>query len=131
MRLSLTAGRHGSNDAFPTFPALIETTDAQWARFEPLLPDRTTRRGGRWLDHRQVVVTIAFKYRTGKRGWTCPSISVKSRAPVNRASCCYGGRQSATAPPGSSSRALRPVMRLPTGSRRASKAWPSGWGSAQ
>ncbi|MFD8795276.1 IS5 family transposase [Streptomyces vinaceus] len=40
-------------------------TDAQWARIEPLLPDRTPRPGGRWRDHRQVIDAIAFKYRTG------------------------------------------------------------------
>ncbi|HEY9372695.1 MAG TPA: IS5 family transposase [Streptomyces sp.] len=40
-------------------------TDAQWARIEPLLPDRTPKRGGRWRDHRQVLDAIAFKYRTG------------------------------------------------------------------
>ncbi|WP_443043457.1 IS5 family transposase [Streptomyces sp. GF20] len=40
-------------------------TDAQWARIEPLLPDRTPRRGGRWRDHRQVIDAIAWKYRTG------------------------------------------------------------------
>ncbi|MFD7915173.1 IS5 family transposase [Streptomyces sp. NPDC059752] len=40
-------------------------TDAQWARIEPLLPDRSPRRGGRWRDHRQVLDVIAFKYRTG------------------------------------------------------------------
>ncbi|MFE2148361.1 IS5 family transposase [Streptomyces sp. NPDC059456] len=39
--------------------------DAQWARIEPLLPDRTPRRGGQWRDHRQVIDAIAFKYRTG------------------------------------------------------------------
>ncbi|MGW7587658.1 IS5 family transposase [Streptomyces rubiginosohelvolus] len=40
-------------------------TDAQWAWIEPLLPDRTPRRGGRWRDHRQVINAIAWKYRTG------------------------------------------------------------------
>ncbi|MFE6102150.1 IS5 family transposase [Streptomyces laurentii] len=40
-------------------------TDTQWARIEPLLPDRTPKRGGRWRDHRQVIDAIAFKYRTG------------------------------------------------------------------
>ncbi|WP_435840962.1 IS5 family transposase [Streptomyces flaveolus] len=40
-------------------------SDAQWARIEPLLPDRTPRRGGRWRDHREVIDAIAFKYRTG------------------------------------------------------------------
>ncbi|WP_405943254.1 transposase [Streptomyces sp. NBC_00207] len=32
---------------------------------EPLLRDRTPRRGGRWRDHRQAIDAIAFKYRTG------------------------------------------------------------------
>ncbi|MEU1868401.1 transposase [Streptomyces gardneri] len=40
-------------------------TDAQWAGIEPLLPDRTPRRGGRWRDHRQVIDAIAWKYRAG------------------------------------------------------------------
>ncbi|MGW0900047.1 transposase [Streptomyces goshikiensis] len=43
----------------------MSLTDAQWARVEPLLPDRTPKRGGRWRDHRQVIDAIAFKYRTG------------------------------------------------------------------
>ncbi|MFI1377245.1 transposase [Streptomyces longwoodensis] len=43
----------------------VSLTDAQWARIEPFLPDRTPRRGGRWRDHRQVIDAIAFKYRTG------------------------------------------------------------------
>ncbi|MFG2888035.1 IS5 family transposase [Streptomyces sp. NPDC048248] len=43
----------------------MSLTDAQWARIEPLLPDRTPPRGGRWRDHRQVIDAIAFKYRTG------------------------------------------------------------------
>lgn len=43
----------------------MSLTDAQWARIEPLLPDRAPRRGGRWRDHRQVIDAIAFKYRTG------------------------------------------------------------------
>ncbi|MFI8917386.1 IS5 family transposase [Streptomyces sp. NPDC053513] len=43
----------------------MSLTDAQWARIEPLLPDRTPRWGGRWRDHRQVIDAIAFTYRTG------------------------------------------------------------------
>ncbi|WP_370531692.1 IS5 family transposase [Streptomyces venezuelae] len=43
----------------------MSLTDAQWARIEPLLPDRTPKRGARWRDHRQVIDAIAFKYRTG------------------------------------------------------------------
>ncbi|MHC3814026.1 transposase [Streptomyces sp. DT9] len=34
-------------------------TDAQWARIDPLLPDRSPKRGGRWRDHRQVIHAIA------------------------------------------------------------------------
>ncbi|MFF0561990.1 IS5 family transposase [Streptomyces sp. NPDC004266] len=40
-------------------------TDVQWARIEPLLPDRTPKRGGRWRDHRQVIDAIAYKFQTG------------------------------------------------------------------
>lgn len=43
----------------------MSLTDAQWARIEPLLPDREPRRGGRWRDRRQVIDAIAFKFRTG------------------------------------------------------------------
>ncbi|BDM74786.1 transposase (plasmid) [Streptomyces nigrescens] len=40
-------------------------SDVQWARIEPLLPDRTPKRGGRWRDHREVIDAIAFKFQTG------------------------------------------------------------------
>ncbi|MEU1909949.1 MULTISPECIES: transposase [Streptomyces] len=40
-------------------------TDAQWARIEPLLPDRTPKRGGHWRDHREVIDAIAFTFQTG------------------------------------------------------------------
>ncbi|WP_398657398.1 transposase, partial [Streptomyces shenzhenensis] len=43
----------------------MSLSDAQWARIEPLLPDRTPRRGGRWRDHREVIDAIAFKFQTG------------------------------------------------------------------
>lgn len=36
-----------------------------WARIEPLLPDRTPRRGGRWREHRLVVEAICWRFRTG------------------------------------------------------------------
>lgn len=42
-------------------------SDAQWARIEPLLPDRTPKRGGRWRDHRQVIDAIAWKFQTGSQ----------------------------------------------------------------
>ena len=40
-------------------------TDEQWARLEPLLPDRTPRRGGRWMDHRSVIDAVVWRTRTG------------------------------------------------------------------
>lgn len=40
-------------------------TDEEWARLEPLLPDRTPRRGGRWADHRMVVNGVFWCTRTG------------------------------------------------------------------
>ncbi|PJN05327.1 hypothetical protein CG723_45465 [Streptomyces sp. CB01635] len=43
----------------------VSLADAQWARIEPLLPDRTPKRGGRWRDHRQVIDAITWKFRTG------------------------------------------------------------------
>ncbi|MBL3668972.1 transposase [Streptomyces sp. M2CJ-2] len=44
----------------------VSLTAAQWARIEPLLPDRPPKRGGRWRDHREVVTpAAAFKFRTG------------------------------------------------------------------
>ncbi|MEV8098563.1 transposase [Kitasatospora sp. NPDC085879] len=42
-------------------------SDAQWARTEPLLPDRMPKRGGRWRDHRQVIDAIAWTFRTGSQ----------------------------------------------------------------
>lgn len=40
-------------------------TDEMWARIEPLLPDRTPRRGGQWIPHREVVEAICWRFRTG------------------------------------------------------------------
>jgi transposase len=42
-----------------------DLTDAEWARLEPLLPDRTPRRGGRWVDHRVVINGVLWRTRTG------------------------------------------------------------------
>jgi transposase len=39
--------------------------DDQWALVEPLLPDRTPRRGGQWRDHRQVINGVLWRTRTG------------------------------------------------------------------
>ncbi len=40
-------------------------SDESWEWLEPLLPDRTPRRGGQWRDHREVLEAIAWRYRTG------------------------------------------------------------------
>lgn len=42
-----------------------DLTDEQWAQLEPLLPDRTPRRGGQWIDHRMVVDGVLWRSRTG------------------------------------------------------------------
>ena len=40
-------------------------TDQMWAELEPLLPDRTPQRGGRWRDHREVIEAIIWRFRAG------------------------------------------------------------------
>jgi transposase len=40
-------------------------TDEEWARLEPLLPDRSPRRGGRWAEHRAVIDGVLWRTRTG------------------------------------------------------------------
>lgn len=42
-----------------------DLTDEQFALLEPLLPDRAPRRGGRWVDHRQVINGVLWRTRTG------------------------------------------------------------------
>lgn len=42
-----------------------DLTDEEWARLEPLLPDRSPRRGGRWADHRQVLNGLFWRTRCG------------------------------------------------------------------
>ncbi|MEV6046734.1 IS5 family transposase [Streptomyces xanthochromogenes] len=43
----------------------VPLTDAQWARIEPLLSDRTPKWVGRWRGHREAIDEIAFKFQTG------------------------------------------------------------------
>ncbi|MFC8360302.1 IS5 family transposase [Streptomyces griseorubiginosus] len=59
-------------------------TDAQWARIEPLLPDRTPKRGGRWRDHREVIDAIAFKFQTGTQWVHLPEKYGNWRGVYNR-----------------------------------------------
>ena len=42
-----------------------DLTDGEWAQLEPLLPDRTPRPGGRWMDHRVVVNGVLWRTRAG------------------------------------------------------------------
>ena len=42
-----------------------DLTDEEWARLEPLLPDRSPRRGGRWVDHRLILNGVFWRTRTG------------------------------------------------------------------
>lgn len=42
-----------------------DLTDEEWRRLEPLLPDRTPRRGGRWVEHRRVLDGVFWRVRTG------------------------------------------------------------------
>ncbi|MEU9214811.1 transposase [Streptomyces sp. NPDC048415] len=59
-------------------------TDAQWARIEPLLPDRTPKRGGRWRDHREVIDAIAWKFQTGAQWVYLPDKYGNWRGVCNR-----------------------------------------------
>jgi transposase len=62
----------------------VPLTDAQWARIEPLLPDRTPRRGGRWRDHREVIDAIAYKFQTGTQWVHLPEKYGNWRGVYNR-----------------------------------------------
>lgn len=62
----------------------MSLTDAQWARIEPLLPDRSPKRGGRWRDHRQVIDAIAFKFQTGSQWVHLPERYGNWRGVYNR-----------------------------------------------
>ncbi|MFF3126240.1 transposase [Streptomyces sp. NPDC057908] len=59
-------------------------TDAQWARIEPPLPERSSRRGGRWRDHREVTDAIAFRFQTGTQWVHLPEKYGNWRGVCNR-----------------------------------------------
>ena len=42
-----------------------EIPDEVWEQIEPLLPDRTPQRGGRWRDHRTMLEAMVWRFRTG------------------------------------------------------------------
>ncbi|MFD9169528.1 IS5 family transposase [Streptomyces diastaticus] len=58
--------------------------DAQWARIEPLLPDRTPKRSGHWRDHREVIDAIAYKFQTGTQWVHLPEKYGNWRGVYNR-----------------------------------------------
>ncbi|TXR99650.1 IS5 family transposase [Streptomyces sp. col6] len=62
----------------------VPLTDAQWARIEPLLPDRTPKRGGRWRNHREVIDAIAFKFQSGSQWVHLPEKYANWRGVYNR-----------------------------------------------
>ncbi|WP_413253490.1 IS5 family transposase [Streptomyces pseudovenezuelae] len=62
----------------------VPLADAQWARIEPLLPDRTPKPGGRWRDHREVIDAIAFKFQTGTQWVHLPEKYGNWRGVYNR-----------------------------------------------
>ncbi|MEW1797989.1 transposase [Streptomyces niveus] len=62
----------------------MSLTDAQWARIEPLLPDRSRKRGGRWRDRREVIDAIAFKFQTGSQWVHLPERYGNWRGVYNR-----------------------------------------------
>jgi transposase len=40
-------------------------SDEMWAQLEAFFPDRTPRRGGQWVDHREVLEAVIWRFRTG------------------------------------------------------------------
>ncbi|MFM9369182.1 transposase [Streptomyces sp. Da 82-17] len=58
-----------------------------WARIEPLLPDRTPKRGGRWRDHREVIDAIAFKFQTGTQWVHLPGSTATGAASTVGCGC--------------------------------------------
>lgn len=50
-----------------------DLTDKEWAQLEPLLPDQTPRRGGRWADHRSVINGVLWRTRTSSPWRDLPS----------------------------------------------------------
>ena len=58
--------------------------DVQWALLEPLLPDRTPRRGGQWMDHRVVVNGVMWRTRTGSPWRDLPPVYGRWKTVYNR-----------------------------------------------
>jgi transposase len=61
-----------------------DLTDEEWARLEPLLPDREPRRGGRWVDHRPVINGVLWRTRTGAPWRDLPACYGRWKTVYNR-----------------------------------------------
>jgi transposase len=61
-----------------------DLTDEQFALLEPLLPDRTPRRGGQWVDHRLVIDGVLWRTRTGSPWRDLPASYGKWKTVYNR-----------------------------------------------
>jgi len=57
--LGSTRGRHGG------VIDRHDLNDGEWSALEPYLPPQAGRRGGQWVDHRQVVNGVMWRTRTG------------------------------------------------------------------
>ncbi|MGW7243748.1 transposase [Streptomyces sp. NPDC054804] len=56
----------------------------RWARSEPMLRERTPKRGGRWRDHRAVIDAIAGRFQTGAQSVQLPENYGNWRGAYNR-----------------------------------------------
>jgi transposase len=61
-----------------------DLSDEEWARLEPLLPDRTPRRGGRWADHLALINGVLWRTRTGSPWRDLPSCYGNWKTVYNR-----------------------------------------------
>lgn len=61
-----------------------DLTDEEWARLEPLLPDRTPRRGRQWADHRKVINGVFWRTRAGAPWRDVPSCYGNWKTVYNR-----------------------------------------------
>jgi transposase len=61
-----------------------DLSDDQWALLDPLLPDRTPRRGGQWMDHRKVVDGVLRRTRTGSPWRDLPTSYGRWKTVYNR-----------------------------------------------
>jgi transposase len=61
-----------------------DLSDQEWGRLEPLLPDRSPRRGGRWIDHRLVINGVIWRTRTGSPWRDLPGVYGNWKTVYNR-----------------------------------------------